>query len=1557
MTEDEKSQSTDDNTTQMDIISITQVSPIAAGILGGLTITINGSGFQEGAAIYFGSNIAKDTTYESANIFKVVVPHAKETGSVPLTVVNPDGGQFTLDGGFTYITSEIGDIAQVFGVSPLIITEDADTEVTLRGRNLIDSYKDGLVALRSPSRVNLKISSVDQIEADESGIESLTFKVTVTATPQLEPLERIAIQVLASKRSRAKDDLMVESSKQMFTVIPKDIPVPIAFTPSLSSEKSTMVIVLGENLEGCVLQFDDDTQTHIQTNNNDSLMAMVSLAKTIAENAKSTAVSIIDKNGNAIGTYGLLIAPSADLKKSDTIPIVDDLLLVSEGVSQKSFDTPPTDFTLDLIPIPEQKFIGPTAKDSLIFDLRGELNNNLVASAFNFEIQIFSVTIILPIINRVVMLPLFDGGGSVFDSPILAKVGELFPVRGAGILVAARIEIIITVTVYVIIGIRFDLPGYGFFNEFPGQFPNAIGIVVIGFIVQIEITIIISFLSALVLPDGRLRLIFVFNLTIGIDFTISSNGQRLSFIPNFTHSVRFSSILPFNDPLPCGGRFQLADDNGQTSFLDSFGGHQSYYFARSAGECCVSWRFNLELVRFTSNGDEQPVQPPFDVSLCLNALESQNLVDVVITSVPPPIGTPQTLVMNIADTAILKALAVPVDQNGNPTGPGQDITELGYGVEFYLDQPLEVLSQGQLPDGFAVAIQDGSNVIRAAVTSVRVLDDEQFLSFWQGSILGFDIIRFLAEGQPPRLRTGGLPVTVNPNAGAIKITPTLAYRDENNANQLVATTEMIRAEPFETSPRQYLLAVKMTVPKSVSYPQTIKFKVNRVQMRVQSPGSSPVDKPPLDITDANFGRNRKTAKAPALFFTGTLSEVNQEFSITINSRPNPTDLIEVSGFSVVPNNKEVGPNSGNLTKLVPPGKLVGNKDVLLNIALSASSNGASVSLMNGELKLKVQNEETFEEYLRVFEEQQRVMNESGVAGKDLREFAMKFYDDLKTQGATDALLKSSGARLWRFGYEYVQGTTDAKDDRLLYYARLQSIAALRAYHHRQTPPQTLNQITINKFEWESRGLETSLGINPDEIFATIHFDPTTSRKAIVTGYDPFGLPGEPDKSNPSGLIALQLNKKTGFGTPEIPFGTASAPVTIRTVIFPVRYSDFNEGLIEKVMSSSIASKVIIMTCSQTGRDFYDVDRFASRRRLVGAYDNNLKKLSSNIPPVINISESTNESFESNLPYEFAITEETQRKLPGPNVDTPFVMNQSYRVLGYSSSIEAIGLFRDDPNFGDEDAYTKQLNDFPPVNTPLEVGSGGSYLSNEIFYRTARVRSNLRPSVTSGHLHIPSVGNTPKTKANRLIDGVSQILKSFLQYLFPLQSSGDLSFPTTVVNTISSPKLMTITNPLDRDLLIEIASVVISPVQPFTVQLPRPLPIIMSAGSNETLSFTFAPTMIGNFSSTITLKDSNNIALLIANLKGKCVPFIPRITIFSPNRGQEGALITIRGEHFDGATNVRIGSSSIPFTFVDSTKITATITDDVNSDFVYVETPNGIAVSSTRFTLVLRPPRD
>lgn len=182
-------------------VEINQVSPIAGALSGEITVTITGSGFQTGAIAYFGSRLAKETKFESHTTIKAIVPEMSEPGSVLVTVVNPDGSQFTQIGGFTYVTMENSDRAEVFGVSPLTVIEEVETEITLRGRNLILAYNEGLVALRGPSRVDIKISKVTPSEEDGTGIEALTLIVYVSASPPLEPLERIAIQILASRRA------------------------------------------------------------------------------------------------------------------------------------------------------------------------------------------------------------------------------------------------------------------------------------------------------------------------------------------------------------------------------------------------------------------------------------------------------------------------------------------------------------------------------------------------------------------------------------------------------------------------------------------------------------------------------------------------------------------------------------------------------------------------------------------------------------------------------------------------------------------------------------------------------------------------------------------------------------------------------------------------------------------------------------------------------------------------------------------------------------------------------------------------------------------------------------------------------------------------------------------------------------------------------------------------------------------------------------------------------------------------------------------------------------
>jgi len=290
----------------------------------------------------------------------------------------------------------------------------------------------------------------------------------------------------------------------------------------------------------------------------------------------------------------------------------------------------------------------------------------------------------------------------------------------------------------------------------PPDFPFGIGSLVFGFRIEFDIEIDIHFLTALVLPDGRLKILEVFDLEISLDFSLSTDGHELSF-GRFKHKVNFRSIGPLSSNLsPCDGRFQLLSENGQTVFPDAFGGYQSFYFVRGAGQCCLSWNFDFDLVRFIDGGPEMTVQHPFNADFCLVANPSANQMNVVIIAVNRvPNGFPPALTLNIGDDDILKAMAQPVDENGNPTGgPRQDLRDLGFHVEFYLEGSGPELDPTRLPDGNADALLPGQDVIRAAVTSPPVITEggPADFGFWPGGVVGFSILNFLARGLSPAIR-------------------------------------------------------------------------------------------------------------------------------------------------------------------------------------------------------------------------------------------------------------------------------------------------------------------------------------------------------------------------------------------------------------------------------------------------------------------------------------------------------------------------------------------------------------------------------------------------------------------------------------------------------------------------------------------------------------------------------------------------------------------------------------------------------------------------------------
>lgn len=306
----------------MTTVNIDHVSPIAGALAGDIEVTITGTNFQSGAAVYFGSVLSGKTNYHSSTSIVAKTPIVESPGSVPVTVVNPDGSQFTLEGGFTYVTMEDSDRAEVVGISPLTIIEDVESQVTLRGRNLILAHEEGLVALRGPDRITLEIKDVTTEPADESGIESIIFTIKVITSPTLAPDERLAIQVLVSRRAGAKHDLIPESSKQMFTVLPGQVPVPIAYSPALDSDKPSMVVVLGRNLEGCTFDFGEGVKTHLQKSDDRSLVGLVSLTDE-KKNDADIEFALLDKNGNPVADYTLSIASTSSLKPSDPIPEIE----------------------------------------------------------------------------------------------------------------------------------------------------------------------------------------------------------------------------------------------------------------------------------------------------------------------------------------------------------------------------------------------------------------------------------------------------------------------------------------------------------------------------------------------------------------------------------------------------------------------------------------------------------------------------------------------------------------------------------------------------------------------------------------------------------------------------------------------------------------------------------------------------------------------------------------------------------------------------------------------------------------------------------------------------------------------------------------------------------------------------------------------------------------------------------------------------------------------------------------------------------------------------------
>ncbi|MGB0591451.1 MAG: IPT/TIG domain-containing protein [Myxococcota bacterium] len=107
------------------------IIPATGSELGGSTVSLQGSGFEEGVTVTFGDADAELISFSPSELFVITPPHP--LGSTDVTVTHIDGASSTYPGGFTYVTA--GSAPEVTSVTPANGPSSGGTQVTVQGAN------------------------------------------------------------------------------------------------------------------------------------------------------------------------------------------------------------------------------------------------------------------------------------------------------------------------------------------------------------------------------------------------------------------------------------------------------------------------------------------------------------------------------------------------------------------------------------------------------------------------------------------------------------------------------------------------------------------------------------------------------------------------------------------------------------------------------------------------------------------------------------------------------------------------------------------------------------------------------------------------------------------------------------------------------------------------------------------------------------------------------------------------------------------------------------------------------------------------------------------------------------------------------------------------------------------------------------------------------------------------------------------------------------------------------------------------------------------------------
>ncbi len=346
-----------------------------------------------------------------------------------------------------------------------------------------------------------------------------------------------------------------------------------------------------------------------------------------------------------------------------------------------------------------------------------------------------------------------------------------------------------------------------------------------------------------------------------------------------------------------------------------------------------------------------------------------------------------------------------------------------------------------------------------------------------------------------------------------------------------------------------------------------------------------------------------------------------------------------------------------------------------------------------------------------------------------------------------AVVRKAGRGLWNWAVSEAEQGGQGTDDRLLYWTRLEFARVIRSFEPAWLRPPQMNPdqarrargTLLQLLERSSRGQET----------AEFTDKASAVRRIVVVGFDPFSFGQGISRGNPSGAAALDLDN-------ELLKTSSGIEGRVQGAVFPVRYADFNEGIAERhlgpYLTGSRPADMIITISMGAGSDF-ELEEFAGRRRSVESGE-----------------------FE-NLGVAGGGTEASPLEAPGLGPGPEFLRTNvpagtlaaMRRTVKRTTATEGETAVRE---IRPKSTTVSRSVKGPTAGSTAVAGSGGGFLSNEIFYRARRLQSATQTgqdrTTLVVHIHTPRVDAPDPTdrapydrRRNEIVRRVREMIEAAL----------------------------------------------------------------------------------------------------------------------------------------------------------------------------------------------------